>query len=260
MLNSGNADNINDTHNNNNTASSSHSYSHILPDVAADQPTQASPRLFDYLLIFQRGQQLPVSSDSPQTYESLTQVKFQPELLDRYPAKDYPGQKLPPVESLMPFIFPEDYPSIYLKRGHASIPFSSTKDSIFDGNVPTSPNLERRNSSSVKIHSLSDMVCPKVHWLVFTDAGGISKQYVCVLRFWEQLTAIQVLNLHKSCHLDSEILGDVEPIIFSPKALVLVSRYPFYNTMKDVLKTMYAVSVSEAPVPSIFQQFLTLIL
>jgi hypothetical protein len=229
------------------SANGAHSYSYILPDVAADQPGQCSPRLFDYLLVFQRGAMLErdekTAAEKP--YKALTDVMFQPELLDRYPQQNWPGQELTAIQSLLPFIFPDEYPAVYLKKG---VPGSRTPNSI-----------ERKSTVVAPTVIQADFVSPRFHWLVLTDAGGARKQYVCVFRFWEELSAIQVLNLHKTCKLDSELLGE-EPMVYSPKALVLISRWPFLGTMRDVLKSLYTVSCSQSPVPRMFYGLIRLLI
>lgn len=96
----------------------------------------------------------------------------------------------------------------------------------------------------------SDDKQPSFFTFVLTDVNAV-KMYGGVLHIFELIESDEINNLiQNSKDNSSATLGVPTPRhCYRPKALVLLSHYPFYNLLRLLLLQLYRISLSSSPLP-----------
>jgi len=98
---------------------------------------------------------------------------------------------------------------------------------------------------------------PYFFTFVFTDLAG-RRLYGSILHFYELIDAEETLTLmtkgnsngqSKVHNIVDTIKSTNWEVVYSPRAIVLISHYPFYNLFREFLGQIYHVSMSASPVP-----------
>ena len=216
------------------------------PPVAVQQPTCKTPPNYTLLK-----KDVNLGTFHHHTYiatlsypSSLSSLLFRPSLLDRYPLLDVSGSPLP--ESLPYFCFPEG------------------------GVVQEGMKREERRA--------------ECGWFVCTQPNGLLL-YCATVTFWEAVTvdveqevpggaehggsiaskrrmsqvggmplfpassaSSSILHLPASVNLSLPPLSAVQQR-WAPKCIVLVSYYPYFQSLSSFLLTLYKHSLSQSPIP-----------
>lgn len=91
---------------------------------------------------------------------------------------------------------------------------------------------------------LSSVELPPISYsIVLTDISRV-KLYCSVLIIYELLDPMKLEEM-----LGPQLSEGVTTSVYAPKALVLLSHYPFYHLFSTALKQLYRISLSEAPLP-----------
>lgn len=113
------------------------------------------------------------------------------------------------------------------------------------------------------VHLSPTEIAPNFLTFVLTNANGL-KMYGASLHIYEEVDPADL----RAAVLDG--LGDQPralpswlemsprsgtvkangmPLVFAPKALTLLSHYPFYNLFREFLQQLYRISLSHSPIP-----------
>ena len=113
------------------------------------------------------------------------------------------------------------------------------------------------------VHLSPTEIAPNFLTFVLTNANGL-KMYGASLHIYEEVDPADL----RAAVLDG--LGDQPralpawlemsprsgivktngmPLVFAPKALILLSHYPFYNLFREFLQQLYRISLSHSPIP-----------
>eukprot|EP00474_Spongospora_subterranea_P010181 CRZ10639.1 hypothetical protein [Spongospora subterranea] len=178
-----------------------------VPEIQHEAAESTMPsQLVDYLVVFGRGTRL----------RNLT---FEPKLLDKIPATDYPDFPLQP-EAVGIFAFPEDISLSTIQHPPSRVLFS------------------------------------------LTSATGV-RQYAVGVLFWELMTPMEIVEFeahsekHQECaHQHSRAVSSASSDVsgfpqslYSPKCIIVLSHWPFFNTFEKWLAMLYRISLSCAPLP-----------
>ncbi|KAG5189173.1 hypothetical protein JKP88DRAFT_303023 [Tribonema minus] len=195
-------------------------------------------RLVDYFVVVGMGA-LQIDPRAPPTpYSSPKEIAFRGEVLDCFPEADsHAGCPLP--EHIGQFAFPE---GLTLSAAQAA---------------PTMFHFVLTNVSGVKAP-------PTVFHFVLTNVSGV-KMYGVALHVHEEVDREQLgqaIGEGVSTYAQQCSSTDVRPVqlpgwltdrsaapLHCPKALLLLSHYPFYTVYGQFLQQLYRISLSEAPVP-----------
>ena len=96
------------------------------------------------------------------------------------------------------------------------------------------------------VHLTKDNKSPFFFTFVLTDFSG-TKMYGATLQFYE------LVEPHELAAMIGHPVGSPQfpkwPLVFSPKALIILSHYPFYNLFREYLEQLYRISLSSSPIP-----------
>ena len=99
-----------------------------------------------------------------------------------------------------------------------------------------------------------EMSVPEQRAFVLTDAEG-NKNYGVSIVFWERISPMDILNMSETLNLFRKECGFNEittmpGAVYAPKALCILSHWPFYNQFSTFLQTIYRVTKTpSAPIP-----------
>jgi len=196
---------------------------YIAPQATNDKE-EAAKRLAHYFVIVCKNQMLlpevPTKNGQEQQPqkkplrfvmpESIFDTEFDACITDRYPKNDYPATPLP--ARVFDFIFPENI-------------------RIAD-----------------KLHQ------PEKRAFVLTDAEG-AKLYGVAVVFWERLSPMDILNMSETLNqfrkqCDRGEITTMPGAVYAPKAICLLSNWPFFDQFSTFLQTVYRITKTPSvPIP-----------
>ena len=200
--------------------------------AAACRP--ASQRLVDYFAVFGRGEPI-LTAESLLERPTVQQMRFQSILLpqQRYPLTDYPDSAL--SGNTHNFCFPEHIRLLPVSLRDISDAYSSSF-------------LSRR---------------PRLHRFTLTKLDG-SKQYCVALTVWERMSEAEVDHMYEQVETKVRKMkeGDttfdiasfssalravtsstfIPTALYTPKALTLVSSWPFCALWEEMLRNLWLVA------------------
>ncbi|OQR91311.1 hypothetical protein THRCLA_09040 [Thraustotheca clavata] len=103
---------------------------------------------------------------------------------------------------------------------------------------------------------------PTFFSFVLTNVSG-AKLYACALKFYEELTPLEVISLFAVPQNDSKTTtiptwaqelssgtgNGTATSVFCPKCLIVISHHPFFSSFRHFLQQIYRISLSTAPMP-----------
>lgn len=156
--------------------------------------------------------------------DSAINSRFKSAVLDRFPLTDYDDIALPP--QICMFALPE---GVTLKL-ECSMPTSYVV-------VFTS------NEVFVFLHCNK---CMLSHFSYTTRIFQGQRMYASVLSFYEPLSRTDIARLTGESDADS---ADKTVQLWVPKCLCIISRWPFLDCFREVLKHIYNLSISTERIP-----------
>jgi hypothetical protein len=97
-------------------------------------------------------------------------------------------------------------------------------------------------------HLSTSDVPPFFFTLVFTDEKGV-KLYGGVLQIYDIIEPEEVASLMGHAVGSDQLPATSSKIVYSPKAIFILSHYPYFHLFKCLLEQFYRVSLSSAPLP-----------
>lgn len=98
------------------------------------------------------------------------------------------------------------------------------------------------------------MRLPERRAFVLTDAEGAKMNGVSIV-FWERISPMDILTMNETLNKFRQELGEA-PIntmpsqVYAPKAICLLSHWPFFNQFTTYLETLYRITKTpNAPIP-----------
>lgn len=173
-------------------------------------PAVLPSRIVDYFLVVSAIANVPKLGDIPPKLESIATLPVVPVIQACYPpSESYPDMAMP--ELLAPFIFP----------------------------------------SGVALSTVEKQ--PSFFTFVLTDVSGV-KLYGAAMHAYELLEPLDLLpELGLPAGFASAVTSDtaskIWPVVYVPKALVVLSHYPFFHLYKEFLESLYHVSLSPSLLP-----------
>ena len=176
---------------------------------------ESAKRLAHYFMIVSKDKMiLPdkklISSGKAIMPETIFKCEFNTNITYRYPERDYDNLPLP--SRVFDFIFPQE------------------------------------------IYVTDKMLSPEQRSFVLTDAEG-NKQYGISIIFYERISPMDILNMCEYLNtfrkeLNYNEITTMPGAVYSPKAICLLSHWPFYKQFSKYLQTLYRITKTPSvPIP-----------